>query len=1000
MGNVPKSGGIMQWFTGTIDFDLLANGLAKLASKKVINFYNTISTLKSEVFTNTTAFFKSLADIGNVPQSGGLMQWFSGTIDFDLLANGLAKLASEKVINFYNTIAGLDSAVFTNTSAFFKSLADIGNVPVSGGLTQWFSGTIDFDLLADGLSRLAGEDIINFYKTIATLESATFTNTGAFFKSLADIGNVPQTGGLMSWFSGTIDFDLLANGLSKLAGEKVQGFYTTMENFSLAGATKAKMLFSSLGNLPKSGGISEFFCGSVDFDKIAEGLGKLAGDKVVAFYNTMDALPLPAFYKAEMLFQSLGEIANIPKSGGIGDFFGGSIDFDKLAEGVGKLAGDKVTGFLTKMQAIDSVAFTNAKALFQCLGGIDALPKDGGITQWFTGTVDYDKLSSGLGSLCNYSVMLFFKRVSELNNTAFSNARTLFECLGGIDALPKDGGVVQWFTGTVDYNKLSTGLGTLASEGVVKFFNMVSELPRHAFENTTALFKCLSGINALPKEDGALQLLSGEINLSTVGEELKAFGESTKGFFEQINNLNVENLNGLWNSLKKAKDVTGNVMEIVDEHIDRIIRKMTELPKQMGDSLKKSGHALSDSFVSIWKEAVKATTKPVNKLIEGANWVLKEFGSKKRVVSWTPYAKGTNGHKGGNALVNDGRGAELVQMPNGNSFIPQGKNVFIPNAPQGMKVLSAEHTAQLMGKSSPTFRYADGVGDIDIWSYIDNAKGLIGAVTKKYVNYKGVSGLASNISKGLVSTVSGQMSSWAEKLFDEFGAMSIAAYNPSKGVEQWRSTVIKALKMEGQYSASNVARTLYQMQTESGGNPRAINLWDSNAKAGIPSKGLMQVIDPTFKAYARAGFDKNIYDPLSNILASIRYAVSRYGSLANAYRGVVYANGGLATKPSVFGEDGAEMAIPLSASKRKRGIDLWQKTGDMFGLSSYTPENSVCVTNNTTNNEYNTYSPQFVLNMNGSTDRATERTVKQWIKEALEESYASIGRSNYELQEV
>ncbi|WP_207640256.1 hypothetical protein [Mediterraneibacter gnavus] len=33
------------------------------------------------------------------------------------------------------------------------------------------------------------------------------------------------------------------------------------------------------------------------------------------------------------------------------------------------------------------------------------------------------------------------------------------------------------------------------------------------------------------------------------------------------------------------------------------------------------------------------------------------------------------------------------------------------------------------------------------------------------------------------------------------------------------------------------------------------------------------------------------YDPLSNMLASIRYAVSTYGSLAAAYRGVGYENG-------------------------------------------------------------------------------------------------------------
>ncbi|MCL6148423.1 transglycosylase SLT domain-containing protein, partial [Enterococcus faecium] len=104
------------------------------------------------------------------------------------------------------------------------------------------------------------------------------------------------------------------------------------------------------------------------------------------------------------------------------------------------------------------------------------------------------------------------------------------------------------------------------------------------------------------------------------------------------------------------------------------------------------------------------------------------------------------------------------------------------------------------------------------------------------------------------------------------------------GVERWRNVAIRALKMTGQYSTSNLNALLNQMRTESNGNPKAINLWDPNAMKGTPSKGLLQVIDPTFRAYAMPGFNSNIYDPLSNILASIRYALATYGSLSAAYR--------------------------------------------------------------------------------------------------------------------
>ncbi|MEU6366006.1 transglycosylase SLT domain-containing protein [Streptomyces sp. NPDC046931] len=68
---------------------------------------------------------------------------------------------------------------------------------------------------------------------------------------------------------------------------------------------------------------------------------------------------------------------------------------------------------------------------------------------------------------------------------------------------------------------------------------------------------------------------------------------------------------------------------------------------------------------------------------------------------------------------------------------------------------------------------------------------------------------------------------------------------------------------------------------ESSGNPMAINNWDINAQNGIPSKGLLQVIQPTFNTYHVEGTSWNIYDPVANITAACNYAAHRYGSMDN-----------------------------------------------------------------------------------------------------------------------
>jgi TP901 family phage tail tape measure protein len=105
------------------------------------------------------------------------------------------------------------------------------------------------------------------------------------------------------------------------------------------------------------------------------------------------------------------------------------------------------------------------------------------------------------------------------------------------------------------------------------------------------------------------------------------------------------------------------------------------------------------------------------------------------------------------------------------------------------------------------------------------------------------------------------------------------------GVQQWRGVGLQALQITGQ-SPAWIGDLLTQMQHESGGNPTIVNMWDSNWVKGTPSVGLMQVIGPTYRAHRHPLFDQGPYlygtsvNPLSNILAAIRWTLHAYGSLA------------------------------------------------------------------------------------------------------------------------
>ncbi|MFL0198127.1 phage tail tape measure protein [Clostridium sp. WILCCON 0269] len=185
-------------------------------------------------------------------------------------------------------------------------------------------------------------------------------------------------------------------------------------------------------------------------------------------------------------------------------------------------------------------------------------------------------------------------------------------------------------------------------------------------------------------------------------------------------------------------------------------------------------------------------------------------------------------------------------------------------------------------------------------------------------------GMGTNLMQGLVNGMSskdmeGFVTNW-------IGSMTSAAGGAVSGnLSGW---ITAAMALTG-VSSDWFSPLATLIQHESGGDPMSINLWDSNAAAGHPSKGLMQLIDENMSDYHLPGMD-NIYDPISNIATGIKLIQHDYGSIFNtpgirsmASGGgyVGYANGGIATQPSIFGEGKvAEMAIPLKRNNRSKQL--------------------------------------------------------------------------------
>ena len=115
-----------------------------------------------------------------------------------------------------------------------------------------------------------------------------------------------------------------------------------------------------------------------------------------------------------------------------------------------------------------------------------------------------------------------------------------------------------------------------------------------------------------------------------------------------------------------------------------------------------------------------------------------EYRGRRTGQTAIPNAKGTNYHPGGDMIVNDQSGPlykELVQFPGQAPFIPQGRNVYIPNAPAGTKVARASLTKSIMRRLGIP-KYADGVGIPEDSSLVRNLRSLSPSSESSSINVR------------------------------------------------------------------------------------------------------------------------------------------------------------------------------------------------------------------------------------------------------------------------
>lgn len=515
--------------------------------------------------------------------------------------------------------------------------------------------------------------------------------------------------------------------------------------------------------------------------------------------------------------------------------------------------------------------------------------------------------SSGLKSIFQFLIEMVGNQLVTVFQMAIG---ILGDLIGGIVGVIS--GIVEALTGVLDFLVgVFTGDWEKAWEGIKGFFegiwNALVSIVETIFNVIMTIVNSIVDFFGSAFNSAAALVESA---FSGIGGFFSGIWEGIKSIFSTVAEFFSSAFTTAYNGVTAAFQFVGSWFQEKWNAIKTVFSNVagffSSAFQSAYDGITSVFENIGEFFKGIFNSVLKVIGNAVNGIIDGVNWIGDKLGVGDVLSNWDvpQLAKGSNGLPQNTlAVVNDQKGPkykELILPPNGQPFIPKGRNVMLP-LQKGTKIMPAGQTDELM-KLMKVPRFAGGIGDIfgsawsaiksfagDVWDYVSNPGDLVKIALDKFISLADFFEPWTTIVKGAIEKLFDSITDFVDNLFGK--AKPSVDYDSSKGVEQWRDLAKYALNLEGQYTDSNLELLLYQMQTESGGDPNAINDWDINAKNGTPSKGLMQVIDPTFQSYARPGYDSSIWDPLSNILAAIRYTLSTYGSLANGWKGHGYAEG-------------------------------------------------------------------------------------------------------------
>lgn len=210
---IPNTGGLVSFFAGENDMTAFGKQLVPFG-EAMRQFGDAITGLDANAVTEAAIAGKAMAEMATtIPNSGGVVGFFAGENDMGEFGKQLVPFG-EAMKAFGDAVRGLEADAIVNSATAGKALVELSDtVPNTGGVVAFFTGNNDVDTFGEKLVPF-GEAMKAYSEAIMGMDSAAITNSATAGKALVELANtIPNTGGLVSWFTGDNDLGSFGDSL-------------------------------------------------------------------------------------------------------------------------------------------------------------------------------------------------------------------------------------------------------------------------------------------------------------------------------------------------------------------------------------------------------------------------------------------------------------------------------------------------------------------------------------------------------------------------------------------------------------------------------------------------------------------------------------------------------------------------------------------------------------------------------------------------------------------